>query len=102
MTDTRLQKMQKMAQRFHDSGTVDALTMRKIDALAMQERLVVMTGPRIRALRQKQEISQGVLAVALNMSVESVRKWEQGKSQPQGAALKVLNLIERDGIASVL
>jgi hypothetical protein len=31
MTDTRLDKMQRMAQRFHATGTVDKITMRTID-----------------------------------------------------------------------
>ncbi|MGL6006097.1 helix-turn-helix domain-containing protein [Aeromonas sobria] len=102
MSDPRLQKMQKMAQRLHETGTVDVLTMRKIDALAMQDQLEVMSASQIKELRAKQGISQGVLAVALNMSAESVKKWEQGKSQPHGAALRLLNLIDRNGIAAVL
>jgi putative transcriptional regulator len=45
---------------------------------------------------------QAVLATALNMSSESVQKWEQGKTKPHGAALRLLNIIKKKGIASVI
>ncbi|MFT4929004.1 MAG: putative transcriptional regulator [Phenylobacterium sp.] len=43
MTDSRLDKMQQMAQRFHATGTVDKTTMRTIDALVAQTKLEDMT-----------------------------------------------------------
>ncbi|EYU16055.1 MULTISPECIES: hypothetical protein, partial [Photorhabdus] len=53
MNNNRLIKMQKMAERFHKSGTVSNITMRKINALVKQDKNVnhslsdVMTGKRI-------------------------------------------------------
>lgn len=102
MTDTRLDKMQKMACRFYATGTVDKMTMRTIDALAAQTKLEAMNGEQIAQLREREGISQGVLATILNMSSESVKKWEQGKSKPQGAALRLLAVIKRGGIEAVL
>lgn len=102
MMDNRLEKMQRMAQRFAQTGTVDQLTMRKIDALAMQDKLEGFNAQRIQALRAREGISQGVLATVLNMSSESVKKWEQGKSKPQGAALRLLSIIDRNGISAVI
>ncbi|MFT4926885.1 MAG: putative transcriptional regulator [Phenylobacterium sp.] len=102
MTDTRLDKMQRMAQRFHATGTVDKITMRTIDALVEQTKLEDMNGEQILQLRMREGISQGVLATILNMSSESVKKWEQGKSKPQGAALRLLSVIERSGIKAVI
>ncbi|KAB1180355.1 helix-turn-helix domain-containing protein [Photobacterium damselae] len=91
-----------MAQRFSDNGSIDQLTMRKIDALAMSAKREEMTAARIQKLRQRERISQAVLATVLNMSSESVQKWEQGKTKPQGAALRLLNIIDEKGIAAVL
>ncbi|MCJ8269959.1 MAG: helix-turn-helix domain-containing protein [Psychrosphaera sp.] len=102
MTDTRLDKMQRMAQRFHATGTVDKITMRTIDALAAQTKVEEMNAEQIVQLRQREGISQGVLATILNMSSESVKKWEQGKSKPQGAALRLLAVIKRGGIEAVI
>ncbi|WP_214054802.1 hypothetical protein [Photorhabdus caribbeanensis] len=53
MNDKQLIKMQKMAERFHKSGTVSNITMRKINALVKQDKNVnhslsdVMTGKHI-------------------------------------------------------
>lgn len=102
MTNNRMEKMRKLAERLHESGTVDQITMRKINVLAEHSQLQGLSAEQIKELREREGISQGVLATILNMSSESIKKWEQGKSQPKGAALKLLTLIQRDGIQSVL
>lgn len=102
MTDLRLEKLQAMAQRFHSNGSVDKITMRKIDALTLNANLDDIGADKIQAIRKREGISQGVLATILNMSRESVQKWEKGKSKPQGAALRLLSLIDRYGIQAVI
>lgn len=102
MMDDRLERMQAMAKRFHANGSIDQLTMRKIDALAMSAKREEMTAARIQKLRKREHISQAVLATVLNMSSESVKKWEQGKTKPQGAALRLLNIIDEKGIEAVI
>jgi len=42
------------------------------------------------------------LAMVLNTSVSTVRKWEQGDKQPSGPSLKLLNLLDRKGLEAVL
>jgi putative transcriptional regulator len=34
----------------------------------------------------------------LNTSPSTVQKWEQGQKHPNGASLKLLNLIDRKGL----
>lgn len=102
MIDSRLEKIQTMANRFHSNGSVDQITMRKINALTLDAKLDEIGADKIQPIRQKECISQGVLATILNMSSESVQKWEQGKSKPQGAALRLLSLIDRNGIKAVI
>lgn len=102
MTDERLQKMQNMAERFSHNGSVDQITLRQIKALSAELEPENMTAERIKQIRQKERISQGVLASLLNMSSESVQKWEQGKTKPQGAALRLLTLIEQKGLEVVM
>ncbi|MCU8009933.1 hypothetical protein L5M11_20755 [Shewanella sp. SM87] len=72
MVDDRLDRMHKMAQRLASNGTMDLLTMRKIDALALSAKQDEMTASKIRLIRKRENISQGVLATILNMSSESV------------------------------
>ena len=56
----------------------------------------------IKTFRQKEHISQSVLAECLNISVSAVRKWESGEKKPSGLALKMLNLIQEKGLHIVL
>lgn len=50
---------------------------------------------RISALREKLHLSQPVFAAALNVSPETVKKWEQGTREPDGAALRLLELADQ-------
>lgn len=102
MTDDRLTRLQAMAQRFSTNGSVDQITMRKINALALSSQPEDMPAEKIKQLRQRENISQAVLATILNMSSESVQKWEQGKTRPQGAALRLLNIIDQKGLDAVV
>ncbi|MER2473656.1 helix-turn-helix domain-containing protein [Photorhabdus laumondii] len=104
MNDNRLIKMQKMAERFHKSGTISNITMREINALVKEDKNIshsssnVMTGERIKKIRECYNISQGALATAINMSSNSVQKWERDETHPTGAALKLLMIIEKKGL----
>ena len=49
-------------------------------------------------MREKAKISQAVFAAYLNTSVSAVQKWEIGKKKPSGIALKLLNIVERNGL----
>lgn len=105
MADELLLKAQCIAQRFHESGTVSQTTMREInkivDEAIQEEKLKAFaesSAQRIRALREKEKISQGVLARLINMSANSIQKWERDETKPTGAALILLMLIEEKGL----
>lgn len=49
---------------------------------------------RIREIRQEMALSQPVFAAALNVSAETVRAWEQGKREPDGPTLRLLEIAE--------
>ena len=44
------------------------------------------------AIRNKLRYSQAVFAGGLNVSKRTVEAWEQGKREPDGAALKLLSI----------
>ncbi len=53
-------------------------------------------GPRqIARLRAKLKMSQGVFAGVMNVSVRTVQSWEQGQREPSNAALRMLQVIDR-------
>jgi putative transcriptional regulator len=61
-----------------------------------------ITGPEIRALRERAHLSQAVFARYLNLTVGYVSQLERGAKRPSGPALVLLNVIRRKGIEAIL
>ena len=55
----------------------------------------------IKAIREREHVSQTVLANYLNVTSSLVSKWERGEKRPSGASLKLLSLVEKNGLAAV-
>jgi len=72
-------------------------TVRENDLPAIQP-VAEYTSEKIRELRERHKISQAILAELLNISLSTVRQWEAGDKCPKGPSLKLLNLIDREGI----
>jgi putative transcriptional regulator len=51
------------------------------------------TPARIRALREALAMTQLDFAAALNVSIKTVQAWEQGVRKPDGAALRLLQIL---------
>ena len=49
---------------------------------------------RIAELRARLKQSQPIFALMLNVSVETVRAWEQGRRTPEGSALRLLQVAD--------
>lgn len=86
----------------HGIGVVDKTTMRQFDALCLEADVPEYSPDEIRALRERLNISQAVLASVINASANSIQKWERGAKKPSGTALKLLSLLDRKGLESVL
>lgn len=85
----------------HRLGFIDKRKMQSLDALCL-EPIPAYDSDKIRAIRQSLHLSQVVLAMVLNTSPSTVRKWEIGEKQPSGPSLKLLNLLDRKGLEAVL
>ena len=55
-----------------------------------------MRGVEVRKLRDKLKASQAVFARYLNVSTKLVQAWEAGRRRPEGTALTLLRLCERN------
>lgn len=55
----------------------------------------------IRALREREEVSQDVFAHYLNVSKDSISKWECGVKHPAGSSLKLLSLVAKKGLEAI-
>ncbi|SEH27785.1 helix-turn-helix domain-containing protein [Magnetospirillum fulvum] len=82
------------------AGLVDKATMREFDALCLTP-VEPMTPDEIRALREREQVSQPVFAHYLNVRKDAVSKWERGEKRPDGPSLKLLNLVKARGLASI-
>ncbi|TAG24620.1 MAG: helix-turn-helix domain-containing protein [Burkholderiales bacterium] len=85
----------------HRLGFIDKRKMQRYEALCLQP-VPQFDSERVKALREKLNLSQAVLASVLNTSLSTVRKWEVNEKQPSGPSSKLLDLLERKGLAVVL
>jgi putative transcriptional regulator len=80
-----------------EAGTVDKRTMRRFDETCLVAP-GTMSPDEIKALRERNHVSQPVFARYLNISASTVQKWENGSKRPSGPALKLLAIVEKHGI----
>lgn len=84
----------------HKVGAIDKRTMRQFDEACLTP-VRPLTPKQIRAIRERQHVSQTVFANYLNVTPNLVSKWERGEKRPSGPALKLLVLVEKHGVNAV-
>jgi putative transcriptional regulator len=84
-----------------DEASHEKITLRHLGAVGTPKAAPI-TGPQIRAMRERAKLSQAVFARYLNLTVGYVSQLERGAKQPTGAALALLNVIRRKGIEAIL
>lgn len=84
----------------HSAGLVDKATMREFDTLCLAP-IEPLTPEEIRALREREQVSQPVFALYLNVRKDAVSKWERGEKRPDGPSLKLLNLVKAKGLQAI-
>lgn len=82
------------------AGLIDKRTMREFDETCLTP-VLPMAPEDIRALRQREGASQAVFARHLNVTTGLISQWERGEKHPQGASLKLLTLVARNGLSAV-
>ena len=95
-----LNEMRETARGLERIGVLDKQTMREFDVLTLPP-VQELTAKQIRALRIRSRVSQAVFAAVLNTSISTVQKREIGEKRPSGPSLKLLNVIQRKGIAAL-
>ena len=90
----------KTAAGLHKAGLVDKATMREFDVLCLTP-VEALTPDEIRALREREQVSQHVFAHYLNVRKDAVSKWERGEKRPDGPSLKLLNLVKAKGLEAI-
>ncbi|MDP3294556.1 MAG: DNA-binding transcriptional regulator [Nevskia sp.] len=85
----------------HAAGLIDLRRMREFDALCLPP-VPTYTPANIKSIRAKHNLSQAVMAAALNASLSTVRQWEIGHKKPSGPAAKLLSVLDRKGLDALI
>jgi len=90
-----------IAQGLYKAEIINKKTLRELTNEDLPV-LVEYTGEEIQQLRKRQKLSQAVFAKYLNVSAAMIRSLEQGQRHAHGAILKLLNIVDRHGIAGLI
>jgi len=85
----------------HRLGLVDKKTLREFDVRCFTA-VDPLSAEEIQALREREGISQSILARCLNVTTNYVSQLERGAKRPRGATLKLLWLIRNKGLEVVM
>jgi len=88
------------AEGLHEAGVMDKRTLRGFDDLCLTQ-VKPLQPEEIRALRQRERASQAVFARHLNVTTGLISQWERGEKHPQGASLKLLSLVAKNGLEAI-
>ena len=95
-----LASVHETAAGLHKIGVLAKATMREFDALCFAP-APPLSPDEIRALREREHVSQPVVALYLNVRKDAVSKWERGEKRPDGPSLKLLNLVKAKGLRAI-
>lgn len=95
-----LASIHETMEALHEVGAIDKQTMREFDETCLTP-VEPLSPEAIRALREREQLSQPVFARYLNVSKNLVSDWERGVKRPGGPALRLLTVIEKKGIQAI-
>jgi putative transcriptional regulator len=95
-----LASIHETMEALHEVGAVDKRTMREFDEACLSP-VQVMSPDEIRALREREHLSQPVFARYLNVSKNLISDWERGVRRPGGPALRLLTVVKKNGIQAI-
>ena len=84
----------------HQTGAISKKTMREFDETCLTS-VTEIPAKNIKALREREQVSQPVFAAYLNVSRNLVSDWERGVKKPGGPALRLLSIIQKNGLEAL-
>lgn len=98
--DDVMAAIHETAEGLHSVGMLDKKTMREFDELCLTP-VKILAADEIRALRERERVSQTVFARHLNVTKGLVSQWERGEKAPAGPSLKLLALVDKKGLDAI-
>ncbi|GGK42184.1 helix-turn-helix domain-containing protein [Salinarimonas ramus] len=95
-----LAAIHETASDLHDAGVMAKRTMRRFDEMCLTP-VKPLGAEEIRALRERECVSQAVFARHLNVTTGLVSQWERGEKTPVGPSLKLLTLVRARGLDAI-
>jgi len=95
MRDSIKNAIGETVQDMINSGLKSSFTKKELDSLGVEIPDISLTQDQIKAIRKQMNLSQAVFALILNVSLSSVRQWEQGKRKPTGSTKVLLELLKK-------
>ncbi|MCE3230959.1 MAG: putative DNA-binding protein [Alphaproteobacteria bacterium] len=81
-------------------GAIDKQTMREFDEACLMP-VHPLTPEEIRAIREKENVSQTVFSHYLNVTAGLISQWERGEKKPSGSSLKLLLIVSKKGLSAI-
>jgi putative transcriptional regulator len=96
----------EMGKDLRDAGLIDDESYSKITMRLLKKKNEILkikpiTNDEIRAIREREHISQAVFANYLNLSVGYVSQLERGLKQPKGPLLTLLSVVRHKGLNAI-
>jgi putative transcriptional regulator len=95
-----LASIPETAENLHSAGVMNKRTLREFDELCLTT-VRPLRPKEIREIRLREGASQAVFACYLNVTTGLISQWERGEKRPQGASLKLLTLVAKNGLQAV-
>ena len=76
-------------------GLESSFTDKELKKLGVEIQPVSLSAEEIQQIRKTLSVSQAVFAKLLNVSLSSVRQWEQNLRKPTGATMILLELLQK-------
>ncbi|MDK4629174.1 DNA-binding transcriptional regulator [Kingella kingae] len=94
------ENIHNLASDLHSIGLLDKKQMQQFDKTCLTQ-IEPLDGETIRAIREREALTQAAFAIHLNVSKNHVSAWERGIKKPSGTALKLLTLVKNKGIDAI-
>lgn len=91
--------MNRMMQELEEMA--NDLDLKQTKAYINQLKVEQMSAKQIIMLRKRENATQGTMAATLNVALSTYQKWEQDRTHPSGPALKLLNLVQKNGLSAI-
>lgn len=95
MKNKMMEALSDAVQATIDAGVKTTFSEKQLNELGIKIKKIELAPRQIQKVRAKTNLSQAVFARILNVSVSSVRQWEQGTRTPTGSTKVLLDLLRK-------